>query len=116
LKTIKFNKTECGVDFLINTGVRIDPKFYKAGTDKKPTDKSDVGKLISDSAPYASVIKTNLKQLALDVQTIANTAKANKIPVTKDYLRTQLDKIHKHKDEQREQVKTFQSISSTMVK
>jgi integrase len=85
------------------TGVRIDPKFYKSGTETKPTDKSDVNKLISDSAPYASVIKTNLKQLALDVQNIANTAKANRIEVTKEYLKVELDKIHKHKPEVEEE-------------
>jgi len=79
------------------TGIRIEPKYYKSGTEAKPTDKSDVNKLISDSAPYASVIKTNLKQIALDAQNIANTAKANNIPVTKQYLTTELDKIHKHK-------------------
>jgi integrase len=81
------------------TGVRIDPKFYKAGTAAKPTDKSDVNKLISDSAPYASFIKSNLKQIALDAQHITNTAKANKIPVTKEYVKSELDKIHKHKPE-----------------
>jgi integrase len=92
------------------TGVRIDPKFYKAGTETKPTDKSDIGKLISDAAPYASVIKMNLKQLALDVQNIANTAKANKVPVTKEFLRSELDKIHKHKDEQPQQAKTLDFV------
>lgn len=81
------------------TGIRIDPKFYKAGTATKPTDKSDVNKLISDSAPYASFIKSNLKQIALDAQQITNTAKANRIPVTKEYVRAELDKIHKHKSE-----------------
>ncbi|MGN7203923.1 tyrosine-type recombinase/integrase [Pedobacter sp. SAFR-022] len=81
------------------TGIRIEPKFYKAGTKEKPTDKSDVNKLISESAPYASAIRANLKQIALDAQNIANTAKTNKIPVTKEYLRTELDKIHKHKVE-----------------
>jgi integrase len=81
------------------TGIRIEPKFYKAGTAAKPTDKSDVNKLISENAPYASFIKANLNQIALDAQHIANTAKANKIPVTKEYVRAELDKIHKHKPE-----------------
>jgi integrase len=81
------------------TGIRIEPRFYKAGTAAKPTDKSDVNKLISESAPYASFIKSNLKQIALDAQHIANAAKANKIPVTKEYVKTELDKIHKHKPE-----------------
>jgi integrase len=84
------------------TGIRIEPRFYKAGTAAKPTDKSDVNKLISESAPYASFIKANLKQIALDAQHIANTAKTNKIPVTKEYVRAELDKIHKHKPETRE--------------
>jgi integrase len=90
------------------TGVRLDFKYYKAvdpvtGEPKlnakgEPYDLSDVNKLISDSAPYSKVIKDNLKQIALDVQTIANSAKANRIPVTKEYLRTELDRIHKHKE------------------
>lgn len=84
------------------TGIRIEPRFYKAGTAAKPTDKSDVNKLISESAPYASFIKANLKQIALDAQHIANTAKANKIPVTKEYVRLELDKIHKHKPQPQE--------------
>lgn len=80
------------------TGIRIDPKFYKTEDSKgNPISRSEVNKLISDSAPYAAVIKANLKQIALDVQNIANTAKANKIPVTKKYLTTELDIIHKHK-------------------
>jgi hypothetical protein len=87
------------------TGIRIDPKFYKSVDGKgNAIDKTDVGKLISDSAPYANVIKTNLKQLAMDVQMIENTAKANRIPVTKEYLRTELDKIHKHKSEEQHSV------------
>jgi integrase len=82
------------------TGIRIEAKFYKSEDNKgNPIDRSEVNKIISDSAPYAAVIKTNLKQIALDVQNIANTAKANKIPVTKKYLSTELDKIHKHKEE-----------------
>lgn len=82
------------------TGIRIDPKFYKTVDSKgSQIDRGEVSKLISDSAPYAAVIKMNLKQIALDVQTIANTAKANKIPVTKKYLSIELDKIHKHKPE-----------------
>jgi len=80
------------------TGIRIDPKFYKTTDGKgKPIERSDINKLISDSAPYAAVIKTNLKQIALDVQNIVNTAKANKVPVTKKFLSSELDKIHKHK-------------------
>jgi integrase len=82
------------------TGVRIDPKFYRSEDSKgDPINRSEVSKLISESAPYASIIKSNLKQIALDVQNIANTAKANKIPVTKQYLSLELDKIHKHKSE-----------------
>jgi integrase len=84
------------------TGIRLEPRFYKAGTAAKPTDKSDVNKLISESAPYASFIKSNLKQIALDAQHIANTAKANKVPVTKEYVKAELDKIHKHKPEVKE--------------
>ena len=83
------------------TGVRIDPKYYKTTDGKgKAIDRSDINRLISDSAPYAAVIKTNLKQIALDVQNIANTAKANKVPVTKKFLSAELDKIHKHKAEE----------------
>jgi integrase len=82
------------------TGIRIEAKFYKVEDNKgNPIDRSEVNKIISDSAPYAAIIKTNLKQIALDVQNIANTAKANKIPVTKKYLSSELDKIHKHKEE-----------------
>lgn len=84
------------------TGIRIDPKFYKSGTAAKPTDKSDVNKLISESAPYASFIKSTLKQIALDAQNIANTARTNKVPVTKEYVRAELDKIHKHKPDPEE--------------
>jgi integrase len=85
------------------TGVRIDPKFYKTEDSKgKTIDRSDVNKLISDSAPYASIIKANLKQIALDVQNISNAAKANKIEITKKYLSEQLDKIHKHKEEEKD--------------
>jgi integrase len=90
------------------TGIRLEFKYYKAvdpitGETKlnakgEAYDLSDVNKLISDSAPYAKVIKDNLKQVALDVQTIANYAKSNRIPVTKEYLKTELDKIHKHKE------------------
>lgn len=80
-------------------GIRIDPKFYREKDSKgNPIDRSDVNKLISDSTPYAAQIKANLKQIALDVQNIANTAKAMKVPVTKELLRTELDKIHKHKE------------------
>jgi integrase len=85
------------------TGIRIEPKFYRAGTAAKPTDKSDVNKLISESAPYSSFIKANLKQIALDAQHIANAAKANKIPVTKEYVRAELDKIHKHKPDPKQE-------------
>jgi integrase len=82
------------------TGIRIDPKFYKTVDSKgNSIERSEVNKLISDSAPYAAVIKANLKQIALDAQNIANTAKANRIPVTKKYLTTELDLIHKHKPE-----------------
>jgi integrase len=82
------------------TGIRIDPKFYKTVDSKgNPIERSEVNKLISDSAPYAAVIKANLKQIALDAQNIANTAKANRIPVTKKYLTAELDLIHKHKPE-----------------
>lgn len=93
-------------------GVRIDPKFYRE-TDSKgnPTDRSDVNKLISDSAPYAAQIKANLKQIALDVQNIANAAKVNKIPVTKLYLRAELDKIHKHKEVHQEPTIEYSFVS-----
>lgn len=90
------------------TGVRLEFRYYKAvdpltGETKlnakgEPYDLSDVNKLISDSAPYSKVIKDNLKQIALDVQTIANNAKAQRIPVTKEYLKVEMDKIHKHKE------------------
>lgn len=81
------------------TGVRIDPKFYKATDAKgKPNDRGDVNKIISENAPYATIIKNNLKQIAIDAQNIANTAKANKIPVTDKYLKAELDKIHKHEE------------------
>jgi hypothetical protein len=91
------------------TGIRIEPRFYKARTSVKPTDKSDVNKLISESAPYAAFIKANQRQIALDAQHIANTAKANKVPVTKEYLRSELDKIHKHRPEpQQEKLEVVQ--------
>jgi integrase len=87
------------------TGIRIDPKFYKSEDSKgNPIERSEVNKLISDNAPYAAVIKANLRQIALDVQNIANTAKANRIPVTKKYLTTELDLIHKHKPEDQQPV------------
>lgn len=94
------------------TGVRIDPKYYKEKDPKgNPIDRSDVNKIISDSAPYSAQIKSNLKQIALDAQNIANQAKANKIPVTKDLLRTELDKIHKHKEETIEHKEIFNFIT-----
>jgi len=90
------------------TGVRIDPKFYKEKDSKgNAIDRSDVNKIISDSAPYATQIKANLKQIALDAQNIANQAKANKNPVTKELLRSELDKIHKHKEEITEEKHSF---------
>eukprot|EP01136_Pigoraptor_vietnamica_P003223 Opistho-1_new@32197 len=93
-------------------GVRLEEKFYKSVDSKgKPIDRSDVNKIISDAAPYAAQIKANLKQIALDVQNIANLAKANKIPVTKEYLRIELDKIHKHKEEVVEKKETYNFIS-----
>ncbi len=94
------------------TGIRIEEKFYKSVDSKgKPMDRSEVNKLISDSAPYSAQIKSNLKQIALDVQNIANQAKANKVPVTKELLRYELDKIHKHKAEAIEIKKTYSFIS-----
>jgi site-specific recombinase XerD len=105
------------------TGIRIDPKFYKDHkmVKNKETgiidrislkiDRSDVSKLISDNAPYAEVIKSNLKQIALDVQNIANTAKANKIEVTVSLLRDELDKIHKHKPEESSSTPDYDFVS-----
>jgi integrase len=94
------------------TGIRIDPKFYKSEDSKgNPIPRSEVNKLISDNAPYAAVIKANLRQIALDVQTIANTAKANKIPVTKKYLTAELDLIHKHKSEDEQQAVALDFIT-----
>jgi len=82
------------------TGIRLEPRFYRTEDSKgNPIDRSDVNKLISDNASYAAIYKANLKQIALDVQNIANTAKANRQPVTKDLLRSELDKLHKHKVE-----------------
>jgi len=82
------------------TGIRLEPRFYRTEDSKgNPIDRSDVNKLISDNATYDAVYKANLKQIALDVQNIANTAKANRQLVTKDLLRSELDKIHKHKVE-----------------
>ena len=92
------------------TGIRIEPSQYNSGTEANPTDKGDVNKLIKIPGSYGTIIKNNLKQIALDVQAIANTAKANKIPVTKEYLRTELDKIHKHKEEQPQQAKAYDFI------
>lgn len=93
-------------------GHRIEPKFYKVKDGKgNPIDRSDVNKIISDSAPYSTQIKNDLKQIALDVQNIANQAKANKIPVTKELLRSELDKIHKHKEEIIEAKETFNFTS-----
>lgn len=86
------------------TGRWIKRKYYKdyKGSGSKriflKVDRSDINKLISENAPYASVIKANLKQIALDAQNILNVAKANKIPLSVEYLRTELDKIHKPKD------------------
>jgi len=92
------------------TGIRIEPGQYNSGSETNPTDKGDVNKLIKIPGSYGTIIKNNLKQIALDVQAIANTAKANKIPVTKEYLRTELDKIHKHKEEQPQQAKAYDFI------
>ena len=103
------------------TGVRLEFKYYKAvdpltGETKlnakgEAYDLSDVNKLISDSAPYAKVIKDNLKQIAFDVQNITNKAKANGVPVTPEYLRTELDKIHKHKEAEKPSVPTHDFVS-----
>lgn len=105
------------------TGVRIDPKYFKdhkmvkdpdTGKVTKislPVDRSDVNKLISESAPYATEVKANLKQLALDVQTIVNMAKANRIPVTKNFLKMELNKIHKHKEEAKPSIISHDFVS-----
>lgn len=94
------------------TGVRIDPKHYKLKDSKgNDIDRSDVARLISDSAPYAAQIKANLKQLALDVLNISNRAKANDFKVTKDYLKTELDKIHKYKEEEKPSIASHDFIS-----
>ncbi|MBB4108353.1 tyrosine-type recombinase/integrase [Pedobacter zeae] len=94
------------------TGVRIDPKFYKESDSKgNPIDRSDINKLISEAAPYSTQIRANLKQIAIDVQNIANKAKANQVPVTKEMLKAELDKIHKHKEEPAETKETFTFMS-----
>lgn len=81
------------------TGARIEPRHFKEGTKEKPTDRSKVDKLIPGNNAELRDIRDNLNQLALDAQTLATKAKANKIPVTKEYLKAELDKIHKHKPE-----------------
>jgi integrase len=93
------------------TGIRVEPGQYNAEDSKgNLINKSDVNKLIKVPGSYGTIIKNNLKQIALDVQNIANTAKANKIPVTKELLRSELDKIHKHKDEEPQQAKALDFI------
>lgn len=96
------------------TGIRINPKYYlltktvakKDSSGKStgeretiPTDRSKVSEIISDSAPGATFIKRSLIKMSIDAQDVAAVAKANGIPVTKQYLTEELDKIYKHKEE-----------------
>lgn len=75
------------------TGQRVDAKHYLYEYWKERK------KPIKSSAPSSANINNALELLASDVVSIHHKAKANGIAPSNDYFRTELDKIHKPKNE-----------------
>lgn len=91
------------------TGQRVDAKYYVERYWTKGRAP------ISSSAPNESNINNTLDLLANDVQDLHNKAKANRTPVTVEYLRKGLDEIHKPKPSEPKTEHDFMSYLSVVI-